>query len=73
MRRGPMTNNHGHPYTVVFCPGGEFREGAQFVRQSFEDTLKMGFWPAGMVVERDGHKYRVESVLSEMHRYENYR
>ena len=64
MRRGPTATNAGG-YTVVSCPHKEFKRGAQFVRESFERTLKMGNWPNGMVVERDGKKYVVSYELRE--------
>lgn len=56
--------NAGQFYTVV-SGGGDFKEGAQFLMSNFERTLKLGNWPAGMVVEKDGRKYRVVQVLRE--------
>ncbi len=61
---GSMKAHLGQFYTVV-SGGGDFKEGAQFLMSHFERTLRMGNWPAGMVVEKDGKKYRVVHVLKE--------
>jgi len=51
-------------YTVV-SGGGVFKEGAQFLMGHFDRSLKMGVWPVGMIVERDGQKYKVVLSLVE--------
>ena len=33
------------------CPGGEFTKGGIFSKSAFGETLKLGHWVAGMVVE----------------------
>ena len=38
-------------YRVVSCPGGEFVKGGIFSKSAFSETLKLGNWVAGMVVE----------------------
>lgn len=66
MKRGPIHKNPDKGYTVVSCPRNEFAEGAQFHMSQFNYTLKMGNWPVGMVVEKDGKKYVVRYVLREI-------
>ena len=63
MKREPF---HAEPkgYTVV-SGGGEFKPGAQFHMSHFNYTLKMGNWPIGMVVEKDGKEYVVSYELRE--------
>ena len=50
--------NEHKGYTVV-SGGGEFKAGAHFMMGDFINTLKMGVWPVGMVVEKDGKQYVV--------------
>ncbi len=59
-----MSYRAGKGYTVV-SGGGAFKKGAQFMAGHFINTLKMGVWPVGMIVERDGQKYKVVLRLVE--------
>jgi hypothetical protein len=58
-----MKTHPGQFYTVV-SGGGDIRDGAEFMMSHFESTLKMGHWPHGMVVEKDGKKYVVKRTVS---------
>ncbi len=60
-----MKTHPGQFYTVV-SGGGDIKQGAQFLMSHFERTLRMGNWPAGMVVEKDGKKYVVSYIVREI-------
>ncbi len=63
MKRGRVESNPGKGYTIV-SGGGEFKEGAHFMMGHFEYTLKMGNWPEGMVVRKDGKRYVVVRIVN---------
>ena len=58
-----VSPNANKGYTVV-SGGGAFKKGAQFLLSQFDASLKMGVWPDGMVVRKNGKKYIVRHVVS---------
>jgi hypothetical protein len=58
----PTGRNYGtYEYEVIGGVLSDFRVGAQFTKDEFNKTLKMKYFPEGMVVRKkaDGFLYRV--------------
>ena len=58
----PSYQAHGASATVVRDPSGEFAPGATFGGADFVATLRAGYWPDGLVVERARVKWRVHGT-----------
>lgn len=51
-------------FTVVTCPGREFRAGAQFEKEEIAGGLHDGIWPVGMTLrDEQGRHWIVRQCL----------
>ena len=54
------THVHGKlAYRIIHDPDGAFERNATFTKDDFVDTLKLGYWPDGLIVEFEGRVGKV--------------